>query len=103
MIEIEIENLECRYFITYSGVKLPLKLVTPLTESELQNRNTFFRGYFDSADKLLLCEKLVYGDSELEHRYRYFENGVLQEAEITDADGEITVMTFDETGKLLDN
>lgn len=103
MIEIEIENLECRHFITYSGVKLPLKLVTPLTESELQNRNTFFRGYFDSTDKLLLCEKLVYGEVELEHRYRYFENGVLQEAEITDADGEVTVMTFDETGKLIDD
>jgi hypothetical protein len=103
MIEIEIENLECRYFITYSGVKLPLKLVSPLNESELQNRNTFFRGYFDFADKLLLCEKLVYGESELEHRYRYYENGVLQEAEITDADGEVTVMKFDETGALIDD
>jgi hypothetical protein len=103
MTKINTQNLECRHFITYSGVKLPLKLVTPLTESELQNRNTFFRGYFDTADKLLLCEKIVYGESELEHRYHYYENGVLQQAEITDADGEITLITFDEAGKILDN
>lgn len=93
-----LENRTCRYFISYSGVKLPLKLVTPLSDAELQNRNTFFLGYFDSQERLLLCRKMVYGEIELEHRYRYYDSGILSEAEITDADGEVTVLQFDETG-----
>lgn len=91
-----IENCERRYFITYSGVKLPLKLVTPLTEAELQNRNTFFQGYFDAQERLVVCQKLVYGEIELEHRYSYYDSGVLHKAEITDADGEITHLQFSE-------
>lgn len=98
---MNIENSECRYFISYSGVKLPLKLVDPLTEANLQNRNTFFRGYFDAQERLLLCQKMVYGEIELEHRYNYYANGVLQQAEITDADGEVTLLRYDEEGALL--
>ncbi|MDD4914456.1 MAG: DUF6156 family protein [Methylococcales bacterium] len=93
------ENCECRYFISYSGIKLPLKLVTPITEAELQNRNTFFKAFFDEQDRLMLCQKLVYGEVELEHRYSYYGNGVLKAAEITDADGELTVLAFDEAGE----
>lgn len=92
------ENIDCRYFISYSGVKLPLKLVTQLTEAELQNRNTYFRGNFDSQDRLVSCQKLVYGEIELEHRYGYYDSGTLKQAEITDADGEVTLLQFDEAG-----
>jgi hypothetical protein len=95
---MNIENCECRYFISYSGIKLPLKLVDPLIEANLQNRNTFFKGYFDGQDRLLLCQKVVYGEVELEHRYDYYDNGVLQQAEITDVDGEVTLLRFGETG-----
>lgn len=98
---MNIENAECRYFISYSGVKLPLKLVDPLTESNLQNRNTFFRGYFDGQERLLLCQKMVYGEIELEHRYNYYDSGMLELAEITDADGEVTLLRYDEEGALL--
>jgi hypothetical protein len=94
-MSVNIENCERRFFITYSGIKLPLKLVTPLTETELQNRNTFFQGYFDAQERLLLCQKLVYGEIELEHCYSYYDNGALREAKITDADGEQTVLRFD--------
>ena len=97
-----IENCDCRYFISYSGVKLPLKLVTSLTEAELQNRNTFFRAYFDDQERLLLCQNVVYGEVELEHRYSYYDSGVLRQAEITDADGELTLLRFDESGAQLD-
>ena len=95
-------NCVCRYFISYSGIKLPLKLVTPLEDAELQNRNTFFRGYFDPEDRLMLCQKMVYGEIELEHRYGYYASGVLQQAEITDADGEVTLLRFDEAGAPVD-
>lgn len=90
---------DCRYFISYSGVKLPLKLVNPL--SDIDNRNTYFRGYFDDDGRLILCQKVVYGEIELQHRYRYGGNGVLQEAEITDADGEVNVLQFDGEGQVV--
>ncbi|MCA1975323.1 MAG: DUF6156 family protein [Caenispirillum sp.] len=88
-----------RHFVTYSGIRLPLKLVTPLADDQLDNRNTFFRGTFDALGRLVACEKLVYGAVELTHRYAYHGDGpVLARAEVTGPDGEIKVMTFDETG-----
>lgn len=96
---MDIENCVCRYFVSYSGVKLPLQLVNELVnESELQNRNTFFRGYFDAEERLQGFEKLVYGEVELLHKYSYHENGMLKQAEITDVDEEVTVLFFDAQG-----
>ncbi len=91
-----------RYFVSYSGVKLPLKLVNELLDSDRENRNTFFRGLYDADQRLLLLEKLVYGEVELRHRYSYHANGLLSEAEITDADAEVTVLRFDEMGRMVD-
>ena len=102
-MEIDTQNLQCRYFVTYSGVKLPFKLSQELTDAELHNRNTFFRAYFDDKEQLLFFQKMVYGESELEHRYRYDDSGVLQQAEITDADGEITLLMFDKTGNVVED
>ncbi|MDT4291738.1 DUF6156 family protein [Methylomonas sp. MO1] len=99
---MELENCDTRYFISYSGVKLPLKLVNELAdESHLENRNTYFRGCYAADQRLMLLEKLVYGEVELRHVYTYHANGVLAEAEITDADGEIDLLRFDETGAAL--
>lgn len=93
---MDLENCTCRYFVSYSGVKLPLKLVNELQESDNQNRNTFFRGFYDDKQRLIRCEKLVYGEIELLHCYSYHDSGELRQAEITDADGEITVLFFEE-------
>lgn len=99
---MDLEQYTCRYFVSYSGIKLPLKLVNELEQaSDLDNRNTYFRGYYDADQRLLLCENMVYGEIELRHRYSYHPNNVLSEAEITDADGEITVLRFDEQGQPL--
>jgi hypothetical protein len=92
----------CRYFLSYAGVSLPLKLVTELEPAQLENRNTYFRGYFDEQQRLTALQKIVYGDIELDHRYTYHGNGALSQAEITDADGELTVLEFDEQGQPLD-
>jgi hypothetical protein len=48
----------CRYFVTYSGVKLPLKLSQPLDENALNNRNTFFQAYFDAHERMTGLQKL---------------------------------------------
>lgn len=87
-----------RYFITYSGVKLPFNLVSELQEHEVQNRNTYFRGFFDADGRLTGFDKLAYGEIELQHRYRYHDNGKLSAAEITDIDGETTILVFDIEG-----
>jgi hypothetical protein len=89
---------ECRYFITYTGIKLPFKLVNPLEPSQVKNRNTYFRGYFDGKGRLTALQRVIYGEVELEHRYQYHGNGALKRAEIVDADGEINPLCFDETG-----
>jgi len=86
---------ECRYFVTYSGVKLPLKLVNPLQAAELCNRNTYFRAEYDDQDRLIAVEKIVYGEVELAHRYDYHANGALKAAHVT-MDGDTTVMDFAE-------
>ncbi len=87
-----------RYFLSYSGVGLPLRLVSPLAADELQNRNTFFRAVYDEADRLVSCEKLVYGEVELTHLYEYRADGVLSRARISMGDDEPTEMLFDENG-----
>jgi Family of unknown function (DUF6156) len=87
-----------RYFLSYSGVSLPLRLVSPLAANELQNRNTYFRAVYDEADRLVSCEKLVYGEIELTHLYEYRANGVLSRARISMGDDEPTEILFDENG-----
>lgn len=98
----ETEHKNCRHFTSYSGVALPLKLVGPLTEAEIDNRNTYFLGCFDDAERLVLVQKLVYGELELEHQYSYHANGQLRRALIKDFDDDSeTEMTFDEGGERL--
>jgi YD repeat-containing protein len=87
-----------RFFVTYSGVKLPFNLVSELQAGEVENRNTYFRGYFDAQDRLTGFDKIAYGETELVHRYEYHSNGRLSVAEITDIDGEVTMLLFDENG-----
>jgi hypothetical protein len=93
----------CRYFLTYTGVKLPLKLMTELEPAQLENRNTYFRGYFDDQDRLIGLQKVVYGEVEMEHRYTYHPNSALSSVEIIDVNGEVTGMAFDESGQRVEN
>ncbi|WP_034410270.1 DUF6156 family protein [Derxia gummosa] len=90
-----------RHFVTYTGVKLPLKLLDEVPESGLSNRNTFFRGWFDAEERVVKIEKSVYGEVELRHSYDYHPNGRVAKAVIELADEQTTVMTFDEDGGLL--
>jgi len=88
-----------RFFVTYTGVKLPFKLVNELQAAEVENRNTYFRGLFDGQGRLNGFDKLAYGEIELMHRYSYRDDGKLSTAEITDIDGEVTLLTFAAEGK----
>jgi len=92
---------EYRYFVSYSGVKLPFNLVNAIAPDALSNRNTFIRAWFDRAGMLRGFDKLVYGEVELSHRYEYHGNGRLQRAAIVMLDEEPVTMRFDESGAQL--
>jgi hypothetical protein len=89
-----------KYFLTYSGVKLPLNLVSPLAADALGNRNTYIRASYDAADRLISCEKIVYGEVELRHDYQYGAQGHLARA-LIDMGGEETEMVFDSDGQTI--
>lgn len=89
-----------RYFVSYSGIKLPLKLVNEISEAGLINRNTYYRGHFDSEGKMLQCQKIVYGEVESEHQYHYYSSGVLQKAQIME-DDEVREIHFNESGEMV--
>ena len=88
-------DLECRHYATYSGVKLPLNLITPLADDDLARRMTYFRGYYDDRSRLVALEKVVYGEIEFEHRYQYHEDGRIKCAEVCEQDEEPRLMHFD--------
>lgn len=90
-----------RFFLSYTGVKLPFNLVTPVSEAALSNRNTYIRAFFDEKGVLVCFEKIVYGEVELTHRYEYHPNGSLKLAKISMPEEEPQIMCFDETGARL--
>ena len=92
---------DCRHYVTYSGVRLPLRLVNPLEEADIANRNTYFRAWYDTQGRMVLVQKMVYGEVEVQHRYAYHDNGSLKLAEITEADDESRVLHFNEQGQPL--
>lgn len=83
-----------RYYLTYSGRGLPLNLVSAIEAEALGNRNTYFRASYDAQDRITLCEKIVYGEVELRHSYRYREDGGLAGATIEMGD-DTTELEFD--------
>jgi len=92
---------DCRLFVTYSGVKLPSRLVNPIEPDALSNRNTYIRAWFAPGDQLLRFEKIVYGEVELTHAYEYDAAGVLRRAVVTLQDEDPVVMNYDETGAVV--
>lgn len=88
----------CRYFLSYTGVKLPLSLLQELHASQLQNRISYFKAIYNAEKQLITVQKMVYGEIEMQHRYQYRADGTLQQAEVVDVDGEATVMLFDGIG-----
>lgn len=83
------------YYLSYTGLGLPLRLVNPLEPEEVQNRNTFYGAQFDSEGRTSLIHKVVYGEIDTVHRYGYNQAGDLLWAEITQADEETQRLTFD--------
>ncbi len=83
-----------RWFLTYRGVSLPLQLTEELDARGVHNRNTFFRALYDEQGRVVRIEKMVYGDLEMLHVYRWAPEGHLAEAVITLGEEDPQVMTF---------
>ena len=101
MSMLEPAQGDCRFFVSYSGVRLPFTLVNPIAPEALSNRNTFIRAYFDAAGRLSGFDKMVYGEVELSHRYTYHPEGGLSRAEIVMLDEEPATLCFDAAGQPL--
>lgn len=84
----------CRYFATYSGVRLPFKLSQELPAEAIANRNTYFCGYFDAQGYMTGLQKIVYDELEMQHEYLLDGDGKLLEAIITNVEGEVTELAF---------
>lgn len=84
-----------RYYLSYSGIRLPLKLVSPLNTQEIDNRNTYFGAMVDASGRTRTIHKVVYGAVEMAHDYQFNEQGQLLRAEIMNEDGELQTFTFD--------
>lgn len=87
-------ELITRYFTSYSGARLPLNLVGELSPDDMRNRNTFYRGGFDADGRLVRCEKVVYGEIEVCHHYRYHADGRIAQALIDDGGDEAETIDY---------
>ncbi|MEY4763350.1 MAG: hypothetical protein RI907_23 [Pseudomonadota bacterium] len=83
-----------RYFLIYSGRGLPLQLAEELQPADLRNRNTWFEASYDAQGRMCRVVKMVYGEAEMRHDYRYNEAGQLVAATITIGDDEPQHMAF---------
>ncbi len=88
------QSLQCRHFVTYTGVTLPLRLITPLEGEGLDRRLTYFRGYYNAQEQLVVVEKIVYSEVEFEHHYEYHDDGRLKSAKMIEADDAPRIMEF---------
>ena len=95
--EVPADGLSCRYFLTQMGVGVPSRLVEPLDEAQVSNRNCFIRAWYDKGGQFVGFDKLVYGEVELAHRYAYHADGVLARAEVRMGDEEPVVLLFEGT------
>jgi hypothetical protein len=97
-MSIEETDRERRYFVTYTGVSLPLNLVNEIAPEALKNRNTYYCAYYDKSGRLMGFDQVSYGGVELAHHYEYHDNGALRRVEILMPDEDPLIKCFDEQG-----
>jgi len=91
-------SLQCRYFVSYTGLKLPFKFVNEISDQDLGLRNTYFKAFFED-DVLLSFQKIVYGEVEYEHQYDYYNDGTIKQAKIAEFDSDdIRIIAYNDQG-----
>ena len=94
--------LQRRCFISYTGISLPLKLLNELDSESLDNRITYFAGYYDELGRLKILEKFVYGEIEFTHHYDYNQDNKLEKAVLIEADEAPRTLVFDSQGRIIE-
>lgn len=89
------DDATLRYFLSYRGIGLPLNLCEELVPNALRHRNTYFRARYDTAGRMLWCEKLVYDEVEMRHDYRWDATGRLAQATISVGEDEPQVLRME--------
>jgi hypothetical protein len=92
------QDMDRRYFVTYSGVALPFQFVNELAPEALTNRNTYYCVYYDKSGRCVEFEQFAYGAVELAHRYEYHDNGALRRVVIHMPEEDPLIKCFDEHG-----
>lgn len=82
------EPTEKRYFTSYTGTALPLKLVGPLDADQVDGRISYFEASYDDDERVLSILKVVYGEVEFAHCYEYADDGKLLTVTLTEGDEE---------------
>lgn len=90
-----VDTPPTRYFLSYTGIGLPLKLTGELQASDLRNRNTWFEAHHDAQGRVQAIVKQVYGEVEMRHDYAYDTQGRLLSATVQTGDDEPRVIAFD--------
>jgi len=91
-----------RFFASFVGIYLPLRLRSELEPSAIIHSNTYFIAYYDDIGRLTRCDKMVYGDRILSHVYEYYASGLLKSAGVrSDDDDDGGVIFYDENGERL--
>lgn len=94
------QKLSHRYFTSYTGVCLPLKLTSELEADGLDNRITYFVGYYDAVDRLIKIEKRVYGEIEFTHQYEYDDKDLIKKAVVTEENEDSYTLLFEQNGQM---
>ncbi|MDA0662434.1 MAG: DUF6156 family protein [Proteobacteria bacterium] len=86
------------HYGSFAGYWIPLHLVEPIDREIALSRQTYYIGFYDKAGKLCRVEKYFDGALFFRHDYAYYENGVIRESRIRNADGVEAVNRLDERG-----
>lgn len=95
-------NLNIRYFTSYAGIKLPLKLVNELDDASLERRITYFKAYYDDKGLYVKLEKVVYSEIEFTHQYEYHPDGSLSKVVMIEGDERPRILIFDQQGNAVE-
>jgi hypothetical protein len=66
----------------------------------LENRITYFAGYYDEKGRLKMLEKVVYGEIEFSHHYEYNQDDRLEKAVMIEDDEIPRTLIFDSQGRI---
>lgn len=73
--------------------------MSPFEQDDIANRNACFRAWFDELEAMVLCQRLLCEEVEMQYRYTYHDNGCLKQAVIFEIGDEPKIMRYDSQGK----